>query len=198
MKKILVLIAAACSVGLGQAHAVSVVNWELTDFDNDGKRSDFSFAAAPSGMSALKFGYSGETGCTNAPDGNHCVPIITDGRSYLADVFTTGFDFTGNNVYFKPNLEIPGGIRADITNNTLTFSVLNWAGRFPGATGAQFFIPPNDKQLIDDPNDPNQQIEIGTIDPSFVNVETLTDLGGGRYGVVVRWIRRSRILGVCR
>lgn len=188
------LIAAAFGLAaFTPAHAVSVVSWQLADFNADGLASDFSFSGAPSGKSAFQFGLAGETGCVNASDGNNCDPIRVDGSAHAINQFTTGFFFASpTSGRFGPNI-INGGILADISGSSLTFSRLDWGGIFPTDTtepGApQFFIPPNtfESSCAD-----ITATCVGAIDYGLVMVETLTDLGNGNYGVVVRW--QGRIL----
>lgn len=156
------LVLAAAATG---AQAAAVTTWDLIDFDTDGKISDFAFFAAPTGSSSNKFGRLDTTGGGSAPNcpAGGCVAIAMNTGAIGSNVFTSGFDFGGTGI-FMPN--IFGNIAADITGTTLTFSALDFGGLF---NGVQFNLPPNGG-------------------PSNVTVETLTPLGGGDYGVVVRYV----------
>ncbi len=147
------------------AQAAAVTTWDLIDFNNDGKMSDFAFFSAPAGDSGNKFGRLDTTGGFTAPNcpAGGCVAIAMNTGAIGSNVFTSGFDFGGTGI-FMPN--IFGNIAADITGSTLSFSALDFGGLF---NGVQFNLAPNG----------------GT---GTVNVETLTDLGGGNYGVVVRYV----------
>lgn len=146
------------------AQAAAVTSWDLIDFNNDGKISDFAFFALPPGDSGNKFGRLDTTGAASAPNCpvSGCVAIAMNTGPIGSNVFTSGFDFGGTGI-FMPN--IFGNIAADITGSTLSFSALDFGGLF---NGVQFNLAPNG----------------GT---GTVNVETLTNLGGGNYGVVVRY-----------
>ena len=148
------------------AQAVEVATWNLVDYNNDGLMSDFAFFSAPSGSSGNKFGAaitSAPTPATGPCADGLCDPIAMNTGAIGNNVFTTGFNFGGTGV-FMPN--IYGNIAADITGGVLTFSALDFGGEF---NGQQFNLAPNGG-------------------PGNVTVESLTDLGGGEYGVVVRYI----------
>lgn len=167
-KSLLALALAGASMG---AHAVAVVSWDLIDTNNDGKISDFAFFAAPTGDSGNKFGRIDTTGAGSPPDCpvSGCVPIAMNTGAIASNVFTSGFDFGGTGI-FMPN--IFGNIAADIntagpiTTSSLTFSALDFGGLF---NGVQFNLAPNG----------------GT---GSVVVESLTDMGSGNYGAVIRYV----------
>ncbi len=74
-----------------------------------------------------------------------------------------GFNFGGSAGIFAPN--VTGNMSATIENGNLTFTALDFGGMF---NGQQLFMPPVNGL-------------------NSVVVETLTDLGGGDWGVVIRW-----------
>lgn len=155
----------AMSAAAMSAQAASVTSWDLIDFDTDGKISDFAFLSAPTGSSNNKFGRLDTTGAGSPPDcpASGCVAIAMNTGAIGSNVFTSGFSFGGTGI-FMPN--IFGNIAADITGSTLTFSALDFGGLF---NGVQFDLAPDGG-------------------PGTVNVETLTNLGGGNYGVVIRYV----------
>jgi len=152
-------IGAVLAVSASAASATGVVSWQLEDFNNDGKSSDFAFYSPPSGSSANQF-------AAGTGDG---IPIAMNTGEIGQNVFTTGFNFggTGDFAPFIGNAGGTGNIAADISGGTLTFSALDFAGNFPAPSGTNFYLPP---------------------DGGVYNVETLTDLGGGDWGVVVRYV----------
>ena len=157
------LVLAAAATG---AQAVSVTTWNLVDYNNDGLMSDFAFFSAPAGNSGNMFGAavtSAPTPATGPCADGLCDPIAMNTGAIGNNVFTTGFNF-GNTGIFMPN--IFGNIAADITGGQLTFSALDFGGEF---NGVQFNLAPNGG--------------VGT-----VVVESLTDLGGGNYGTVIRYV----------
>jgi hypothetical protein len=167
-KRTLVACGIATALGLGStaASAAGVTSWDLGDFNDDGLMSDFAFFSAPAGNSANAFAPFGETCGAGA-----CVPIAMDTGEIGPDVFTTGFNFGGTGD-FKPQVTDgsgTGNIAADITGGALSFSALDFAGSFPGTGGTLFTLPPDGGA-------------------NNVTVETLTDLGGGDWGVVVRYV----------
>ena len=147
------------------AQAAAVTSWDLVDFNSDGLISDFAFFSAPSGGSGNKFGRLDTTGAATAPNcpASGCVAIAMDTGAIGSNVFTSGFDFGGTGI-FMPN--IFGNIKADVTAGALTFSALDFGGLF---NGVQFNLAPNG----------------GT---GSVVVESLVDLGGGKYGTTIRYI----------
>lgn len=147
------------------AQAAAVTSWDLVDFNSDGLISDFAFFSAPAGNSGNKFGRLDTTGAATAPNcpASGCVAIAMDTGAIGSNVFTSGFDFGGTGI-FMPN--IFGNIKADVTAGALTFSALDFGGLF---NGVQFNLAPNG----------------GT---GSVVVESLVDLGGGKYGTTIRYI----------
>lgn len=107
------------------AVALTVTSWDLRDYNNDGLQSDFSFGSSPvtppTGNSVNSFGFTGETGCVNASDGNTCDPIIFDSGAIGTSVFTSGFSLNGADIVLP---ETTGSMSADITGGVLTFSSL--------------------------------------------------------------------------
>lgn len=93
-------------------------------------------------------------------------PIAMNTGEIGTNVFTTGFNFGGAGVFapFVANSSGTGNIAADITGGTLTFSALDFGGLYQGVN---FYLPP---------------------DGGVVNIEDLTDLGSGSYGVVARYV----------
>ncbi|MCA1977667.1 MAG: PEP-CTERM sorting domain-containing protein [Thiobacillus sp.] len=152
------------------AQAASVVSWNLVDFNNDGLMSDFAFFSAPTGNSSNKFGAavtSAPTPATGPCADGVCDPIAMNTGEIGTNVFSTGFNFGGTGVFAPKvaNASGTGNIAADITGGTLTFSALDFAGVFGGQN---FYLAPDNINAV--------------------NVETLTNLGGGNYGVVVRYV----------
>ena len=162
MKKIVAgVVLAAAATG---AQAVEVVTWNLVDYNNDGLISDFKFFGAPTGNSGNKFGASVTTGDPLCANGTAICDAIAMNTGVIGtNVFSTGFDFGGTGI-FRPN--IYGNIAADITGGVLTFSALDFGGEF---NGTQFNLAPDGG-------------------PANVTVEAFTDLGGGEYGVVARYV----------
>ncbi len=93
-------------------------------------------------------------------------PIAMNTAKFGINVFTTRLQLGGIGVFapFVGNAAGTGNIAADISGGSLTFSALDFGGLFGGVN---FYLPP---------------------DGGAVTVETLTDLGGGDWGVVVRFI----------
>ena len=96
-----------------------------------------------------------------------CDAIAMDTGEIGTNVFSTGFNFGGTGIFAPKvaNASGTGNIAADITGGLLTFSALDFAGVYGGQN---FFLAPDNL--------------------AAVTVETLTDLGGGNYGVVVRYV----------
>jgi len=163
MKKhaIATAIGAVLAVSATAASATAVTTWQLEDYDGDNLSSDFAFYAPPSGVSANKF-------ATGAGDG---APIAMNTGEIASNVFTTGFNFGGTGVFapFIGNAGGTGNIAADITGGALTFSALDFGGNFPYPGGTNFYLPPDGG-------------------PQNATVEDLTDLGGGNWGVVIRYV----------
>lgn len=86
-----------------------------------------------------------------------CAAIATNGTLQGVDTFTMGFNYGGTG-FIKPFTE-GDGVQADITNGVLTFSSLRMNATYAGLNLDLF--------------------------PDFWTVSTITDLGGGNYGVVV-------------
>lgn len=150
------------------AQAVPVASWQLGDFDNDGLTSDFALFVPPSGNSVNAFAPSSELCGTSA-----CAPILTDGTLQGVDTFTKGFNFGGTGL-LKP-FTTGTGIVADIDNGVLSFSSFSLNALHGGV----------DLLLLPDQGP--------GLDPWFV--ESVTDLGGGNYGVVVdyfAWIDNTQ------
>ena len=148
------------------AQAVDVATWNLVDYNNDGLMSDFKFSGPPTGNSGNMFGAavtSAPTPATGPCADGMCDPIAMNTGAIGKNVFTTGFNFGGTGI-FMPN--IYGNIAADFTAGVLTFSALDFGGEF---NGQQFNLAPDGG--------------VGN-----VTVETLSDLGDGNYGVVVRYV----------
>lgn len=161
MKKtaIATAVGAAFALTSGLASAAAVATWQLEDFDGDGLSSDFAFYTPPPGNGANQF-------AAGAGDG---VPIAMNTGEIGINVFTTGFNFGGTGVFapFVANATGTGNIAADISSGgALTFSALDFGGLFGGTN---FFLPPDGGA-------------------NNVTVETLTDLGGGDFGAVVRYV----------
>ena len=154
--KLATAIGAVLAVSASTAFAAAVSSWQLEDFNNDGKSSDFNFFSPPSGSGPNQF-------AAGTGDG---IPIAMNTGEIGTNVFTTGFNFGGTGVFapFVANPTGTGNIAADITGGSLTFSALDFGGLY---SGLNFYLPP---------------------DGGVVNVETLTDLGGGDWGVVVRYV----------
>lgn len=199
------------------AYADPVASFELRDFDNDGLKSDFGFANPPPGNGGNTFGAAGETGCTNAADFNTCDPIdmLAGPRTPVANnngvdfyqvlEFTTGFNFGGGGD-FNPN--IAGDINATIDpalanagdGQAVQFGALDFGGVYQAAIsppGSQFFLDPD--HLVNCTGLPagatgavcgsNSIIDTNPLlsNPLGYNVE-VTNLGGGDYGVVARYV----------
>ena len=145
------------------ASAVNVTSWTLTDFDSDGLGNDFAFYSAPTGNSL------------NAFDGDVNGGVINMGTTMAPGSFSTGFDFGGQG-QFIPGVYDNGsgdvGVVADITGGVLTFSSLDFGGDFNGT----FF------ELAPDILAPGN----GGFNSGYYT--EVTDLGGGDYGVVVRYV----------
>ena len=141
--------------------AANVISWDLQDFDNDGLRSDFQFYAAPTGNSAAQFGFANED-CGNGP--GSCIPLQLGTSPIGMNVFTTGFSFggSGGSDASGPILT-DSPLIADITNNTLTFSVFDFSLSLLGST---------------------ENLE----SPASIDT-TVTALGSNSYGVIVRAIQ---------
>ena len=161
MKKTLVnsAIAAVLCAGATVANSAAITSMQLGNWDNDGLISDFGFYAPPSGSSGNIFGATGEQ-C----GGSNCAAIAFGGTTQGNGVFTTGFNFGGTGV-FTPNT-YGAGMIGDISGGVATFSQFNFGGEFGGV---QFNLAPDGGA-------------------GNVNVETITDLGGGDYGLVLRWV----------
>ena len=162
-KKTLISSAIIAGFGLsaGLANADTVTTWHLEDFDNDGLSSDFAFYSAPPGNGANQFAAGGGDGAA----------FNTDGSVVGVGVISTGFNFGGTGI-FEPEIQA-GGVVANITGGNLTFSALNFGGVFGGTT---FVLGPD----ITSPN--------GTGGFGSGPLTTTTDLGGGNFGVVVRYV----------
>lgn len=156
------LISAAVAAGFGlatsMAHADAVSTWHLEDFDNDGLSSDFLFYSAPSGNGANQFAAGSGDGATFNTDGSTVATCTVDAAACIS----TGFNFGGTGI-FEPEVQ-SGGVVADITGGVLTFSELNLGGVFSGTT---FVLGPDDINAV---------------------TSTVTDLGGGNFGVVARYV----------
>ena len=181
-------VAAALGLGLteGAAQALTVVSWDLRDFDSDGLGSDFAFFAAPTGSSVNRFGLADED-CGSGP--GSCVPVAFDAGLIATNIFTTGFNFGGTGT-FAPN--VFGNISATVdfapTGNSATegsrlgFAALDFGGLFPSDGAAEAFDLPPDIMA-------NCTGAAGCGTEGFgYSVETFTDLGGGDFGVVVRYV----------
>ena len=101
MKKTLISTGVAVALGMGamsaQAELLNIDSWTLGSFG--GLDSDFAFAGPPGGPNTNPdldntFGADGETGCTNAADGDTCDNIIF-GTAVGTGDFSTGFNFGG-------------------------------------------------------------------------------------------------------
>lgn len=159
--------ALALALGAGVAQAEPVVSWDLQDCDNDSLQSDFNFNNPAPGDGPNIFGAAGETGCTNAADGDTCDAVAFDAGPIDTNVFTTGFNFGGTGV-FAPNVTDGAGggtMTADITGGVLTFTALDFGGIFGGV---QFILPPDDINSVD--------------------TGTPTDLGNGDWCVIVEYV----------
>jgi hypothetical protein len=170
------------TVNAPNALAVTVVSWDLQDYNNDGLQSDISFGPSvvtpPTGNSSNGFGFTGEVGCTNASDGNTCDPITFDSGAIGTNVFASGFILNGGATVLP---KTSGSMSADITGGTLTFSSLPFAILQPGpSVGIDVFLPPGSFPVFGSSTNTNA-------DFSFLTVEDLTSLGNSQYGVVVRW-----------
>jgi len=168
------------------AVAATVVSWDLQDYNNDGLRSDISFGPAsvtpPTGNSSNSFGFMGETGCTNASDGNTCDPITFDSGAIGTNVFASGFILNGG-VTVSP--KTTGSMSADIAGGILTFGALPFAILQPGpSVTIDVSLPPGSFPVFGSSTNT-------TADFSFLTVEDLTSLGNGQYGVVVRWLHQG-------
>ena len=86
-----------------------------------------------------------------------CAAIATDGTPQGVNAVTMGFNFGGSG-FIKP-FTFGTGVRADITNGVLTFSSLNMGAQYAGMSLDLF--------------------------PDSWSVTSISDLGGGNYGVVV-------------
>lgn len=140
------------------ANAAPVSSWQLKDFDNDGKSSDFGLDSLPTGNGSNQFAAGAGDGAAFNLDGSSVAPgVITNG------ILTSGFNFGGTGL-FEPNIT-SGGVIADITGSSLTFSALNFGSQVNG--GTQLFLPPD--------GGPGN------------NTSTVTSLGGGNFGVVVNF-----------
>lgn len=154
-----------------EVQAASVVSWNLVDFNSDGLMSDFSFFSTPTGNTGNKFGAavtSAPTPLTGPCADGLCDPIAMNTGEIGDNIFTSGITL-GGAVPFTLNIKKNGGggnIAADITADILTFSALDLGVNL---AGVQIFLAP-DTSLAN------------------VTVETFTDLGGGNYGVVVRYV----------
>ena len=173
--------------GIQNGYADQVVSWDLGDFNNDGLQSDFAFVSPPSGNSANIFGFFGETGCANALNGNTCDAVEFDTGPITFNVFTTGFNFS-NIGLFRP--DVFGDISADIDVDaagtlSVNLNALDWGGNFltgnpvTGIVETQFDLPPTKSD--------------GTPDLSTANISELVNLGGGDFGVTIKWL--SVIIG---
>jgi len=147
------------------AQAATVTSWQLGDFNNDGLQSDFNFFLAPSGSSVNKFAPTGELCGATA-----CAPIAMDGSTQGVNTFTMGFDFGGTG-QFSP-ITYGTGVTADITGGVLTLGALNFGGIYQGLT---FNLAPDSLTAVN-------------TNANASNGYTLTDLGGGNYGVVIRYV----------
>lgn len=168
------------------AAALTVASWDLRDYNNDGFQSDFSFGSSPvtthTGNSINSFGFTGETGCVNASDGDKCDPIIFDSGAIGTSVFTGGFDFYGTGIVLP---ETTGSMSADISAGILTFTSLPFALFQPDTSeGTEIFLPPGSFAVF------GSSMNV-TPDFSFLMVEDLTSLGNGEYGVVVNWLHQG-------
>lgn len=141
------------------AQAVAVTSWQLGDFNSDGLMSDFNFYSPPSGSGPNKFAPTGELcGASNVP----CAAVATNGSTQGVNTFTDGFNFGGTGM-FSP-FTYGTGVKADITGGVLTFTALNFGGNYQGTN---FFLAPDNLAAV---------------------TSTVTDLGGGNYGVVARYV----------
>ena len=145
------------------ASAVNVATWTLMDFDGDGLGNDFAFYSAPTGDSLNAF-YGDVNG-----------GVVNTGVTMAPGSFSTGFDFGGQGQFIPAvydNGDANVGVVADITGGVLTFSSLDFGGDFNGT----FF------ELAPDILAPGT----GTFGSGYST--EVTDLGGGDYGVVVRYV----------
>ena len=166
--------------------AAPVVRWELRDYNHDGLQSDLSFGpspvAAPPGNSVNSFGFTAETGCINATDGDTCDPIRFDSGAIGTRVFTSGFSLNGSATVFP---ETTGSMSADITGGILAFGALPFGMLQPGPSSAiQVLLPPGSFPVFGSPFNT-------TADFGFLTIEDLTSLGNGQFGVVVRWLHQG-------
>ncbi|HRK78270.1 MAG TPA: PEP-CTERM sorting domain-containing protein [Thiobacillus sp.] len=110
---------------------------------------------------------SGSSGNKFAPTnemcgGGDCAAIATNGSTQGTGTFSMGFNFGGTGM-FSP-FTYGTGVQADITGGVLTFTSLDFGGFY---NGVNFFLEPD----------------------NLANVtSTVTDLGSGDYGVVVRYV----------
>lgn len=164
MTKISMTIAGALVLTLatGALQAAPVMSWDLQDYNGDGLQSDMDFFNPPPG-NFQPFGFAGETGCTDAADGDTCAPIVFDSGPIDIDVFTSGFNLFG--IFGPAKPKIFGNISADITQGVLTFSALDWGIVW---NLSDILLPPDGG-------------------PNNIVVEDLTNLGGGEWGVVIRY-----------
>ncbi len=192
--------AAALALGsyTSTSHALTVTSWTLMDFDSDGLQSEInptdteSMGTPATGNGVGTFGSANEL-CGATP----CADIAFDAGPIGANLFTTGFNYGGVGDY-QPI--IFGNIAATIDSaaaslgdgQALQFSALdfgiiyqatqydmtsqslfNCTGATPGA------LNHNCGESMDE--NPNYSNPLG------YNVE-ISDLGGGDYGVVLRYI----------
>ena len=168
------------------AVAATVVSWDLQDYNNDGLQSDISFGPSgitlPTGNSSNSFGFTGETGCTNASDGNACDPITFDSGANGTNVFASGFILNGGATVLP---KTTGSMSADIIGEILTFGALPFAILQPGpSVSIDVSLTPGSFPVFGSSTNTNA-------DFSFLTVEDLTSLGNGQYGVVVRWLHQG-------
>lgn len=190
-KKTLVSVAVGSALGVSSiaANAEVVQSFDLGNvlgggnsgtitLTPDTRRSDFAFGAVPSGNSSNTFGFTGETGCTNAADTTTCDPIdMTSTGATGTNVFSTGFNFGGTGV-FSPNITA-GGMTGSITGTTLTFTSLEFGGIFGGG---QFFLAPNVLSNC------TGTAGCGTTDTAGYEALIITTGTTGEYGVRVRYV----------
>lgn len=110
---------------------------------------------------------TGNSGNKFAPTGelcgaSACAPVAMDGSTQGVNTFTMGFNFGGTG-QFSPET-YGGGVQADITGGVLTFSALNFGGLY---NGVHFQLAPDSLAGV---------------------TSTVTDLGGGNYGIVARYV----------